>query len=61
MAQQKPVLTQVEFLGILVTQENQLQVQVLILSPMVAEENCVLTQVDMEPFDGLQLGAICPH
>ena len=47
MAWQNPWLTQVEYLGILVTQENQLQVQLHHLNAMV--------------YDGLQLGAIRHH
>ena len=55
MAQQKPLLTQVKFLGLLVAEENLDLTQVMILGPMVAEENRVLTQVDMGPFSGLPL------
>ena len=48
--------THVEFPGLLVA-ENLVLTQVVILGPMVAEENRVLIQVDMDPFGGLQLVA----
>ena len=51
MARQNPWLTQVEYLDILVT-----QVQLHHLNAMVFEVNLAFAQVDLDSFDGLQLG-----